>query len=115
MAAEGGKIDPMHQFQVEPLVPLNVGGYDLSFTNSSLFMVVVLGLIWLFMLGGMKRELVPGRWQVAVEGFTGPTDHGQLLHRAEEMCHAYFDNFNVLAPILDRTRFIEVVPALSFQ
>ena len=23
------------------------------------------------MLGGMKRELVPGRWQVAVEGFTG--------------------------------------------
>ena len=27
--------------------------------------------IWLFMLGGMKRELVPGRWQMAVEGFTG--------------------------------------------
>jgi F-type H+-transporting ATPase subunit a len=32
---------------------------------------VVLALIWLFMLGGMKRELVPGRWQVAVEGVTG--------------------------------------------
>jgi F-type H+-transporting ATPase subunit a len=27
--------------------------------------------LWLFMLGGMKRELVPGRWQMAVEGFTG--------------------------------------------
>lgn len=71
MASESGKIDPMHQFEVEKLLPLNVGGYDLSFTNSSLFMVVVLGLIWLFMLGGMKRELVPGRWQVAVEGVTG--------------------------------------------
>ena len=71
MAAEGGKIDPMHQFTVEPLVPLHVGGYDLSFTNSALFMVVVLGLIWVFMLGGMKRELVPGRWQVAVESATG--------------------------------------------
>jgi F-type H+-transporting ATPase subunit a len=23
------------------------------------------------MIGGMKRELVPGRWQMAVEGFTG--------------------------------------------
>jgi F-type H+-transporting ATPase subunit a len=23
------------------------------------------------MIGGMKRQLVPGRWQVAVEGFTG--------------------------------------------
>lgn len=71
MASESGKIDPMHQFQVEPLVPLNVGGYDLSFTNSALFMVVVLGLIWVFMLGGMKRQLVPGRWQVAVESATG--------------------------------------------
>jgi F-type H+-transporting ATPase subunit a len=71
VAAEGGKIDPMHQFTVEPLVPLHVGGYDLSFTNSALFMVVVLGLIWAFMLGGMKRELVPGRWQVAVEATTG--------------------------------------------
>ena len=71
MAAESGKIDPMHQFQVEPLVPLNVGGYDLSFTNSALFMVVVLAVIWVFMLGGMKRQLVPGRWQVAVEGATG--------------------------------------------
>jgi len=28
-------------------------------------------VLWAFMLGGMKRELVPGRWQVAVEGFTG--------------------------------------------
>lgn len=71
MAAEGGKIDPMHQFQVEPLVSWQVGHYDLSFTNSALFMVVVLGFIWVFMLGGMKRELVPGRWQVAVESVTG--------------------------------------------
>jgi F-type H+-transporting ATPase subunit a len=71
VATESGKIDPMHQFQVESLVPLNLGGYDLSFTNSALFMVVVLGLMWLFMMGGMKRKLVPGRWQVAVEGVTG--------------------------------------------
>ncbi|MFM9976849.1 MAG: F0F1 ATP synthase subunit A [Sphingomonadaceae bacterium] len=71
MASEGGKIDPMHQFTVEPLVPLNVAGYDLSFTNSALYMVVVLAIIWVFMLGGMRRELVPGRWQVAVESVTG--------------------------------------------
>jgi F-type H+-transporting ATPase subunit a len=30
----------------------------------------VLGSITVFMLGGMKRELVPGRWQVMVEGIT---------------------------------------------
>jgi F-type H+-transporting ATPase subunit a len=34
-------------------------------------MLVALGAIWLFMLGGMKRQLVPTRWQAAVEGVTG--------------------------------------------
>ena len=71
MASEGGKIDPMHQFMIEPIAPLNLAGYDISFTNSSLFMLIVLGTIWLFMLGGMKRDLVPGRWQAAVEGVSG--------------------------------------------
>jgi F-type H+-transporting ATPase subunit a len=71
VAAES-KIDPMHQFLVEPLGPkLEIGGFDISFTNSSLWMVLTLAILWLFMLGGMKRQLVPGRWQVAVEGFTG--------------------------------------------
>ncbi|HVJ70256.1 MAG TPA: F0F1 ATP synthase subunit A, partial [Sphingomicrobium sp.] len=28
----------MHQFTVEPLVPLQLGGYDISFTNSSLWL-----------------------------------------------------------------------------
>lgn len=61
----------MYQFEIEPLVGLNLFGYDVSFTNSSLFMLVILFFIWLFMMGGMKRDLVPGRWQMAVEGFTG--------------------------------------------
>jgi F-type H+-transporting ATPase subunit a len=64
------RIDPMHQFQINPLVG-NLDGSPFVFTNSALWMLVVLALIWLFMLGGMKRQLVPGRWQVAVEGMTG--------------------------------------------
>ena len=71
MASEGGKIDPMHQFQIEPIAKLELGGYDLSFTNSSMFMLLVLGAIWLFMMGGLKGAMVPGRWQMAVEGVTG--------------------------------------------
>lgn len=63
----------MHQFLVEPMFghKLMVHGYDISFTNSSLFMVVTAAVLWLFMLGGMQRKLVPGRWQAAVEGMTG--------------------------------------------
>jgi hypothetical protein len=39
----------------------------------------------------------------------------QLLFRSEELCAAYFDNFNILAPILDKDRFIREVmnPALG--
>jgi F-type H+-transporting ATPase subunit a len=73
VAAEG-KIDPMHQFAVEPLVPLHLGKYDISFTTSSAWLVVALVVIFGFMAMGMKRELVPGRWQMAVEGLTGFID-----------------------------------------
>ena len=73
MAAEG-KIDPMHQFTVEPLVPLHIGNYDVSFTTSSAWLLVALALIIGFMAMGMRRELVPGRWQMAVEGLTGFID-----------------------------------------
>jgi F-type H+-transporting ATPase subunit a len=73
VAAEG-KIDPMHQFTVEPIVPLHIGGYDISFTNSSLWLLIALALIMGFMLMGMQRQLVPNRWQAAVEGLTGFID-----------------------------------------
>jgi F-type H+-transporting ATPase subunit a len=73
-AESGSKIDPMHQFLIEPAfgdMHWMVGGYDLTFTNSALWMVITLGVLWAFMMMGMRRQLVPGRWQMAVEGFTG--------------------------------------------
>jgi F-type H+-transporting ATPase subunit a len=72
--AESGKIDPMHQFAIEPMFGtdhLAIGGYNIAFTNSALWMVITVVVLWVFMLGGMKRELVPGRWQAAVESMTG--------------------------------------------
>ena len=69
-----GKIDPMHQFLVEPMFGTeswSLAGYNIAFTNSALWMVITLGAFWLLMLGGMKGQLVPGRWQLIVEGFTG--------------------------------------------
>jgi F-type H+-transporting ATPase subunit a len=72
--AAGTKIDPMHQFTVEPLVPLHLGKYDVSFTTSSAWLMVALAVIFGFMALGMKRELVPGRWQMAAEGLAGFID-----------------------------------------
>jgi F-type H+-transporting ATPase subunit a len=67
----------MEQFMVEPVLGrhLMIGGYDVSFTNSALFMVVVFVLLAAFMAGGMKRQLVPGRWQVAAESVIGFIDN----------------------------------------
>ncbi len=66
MAAD--KVDPIHQFHINKIFPLDVGGYDLSFTNSSLFMVVVVVLAGAFFyFSTSRRALVPSRWQSSAE------------------------------------------------
>ena len=76
--AQSGKIDPMHQFTIEPMFGTGhwaLGGYNIAFTNSALWMVVSAVLLWVFVAGGMKRQLIPGRWQMMVEFFTGFIDN----------------------------------------
>lgn len=58
----------MHQFEIERLVPINLLGYDVSFTNSSLFMVIAVALIVGFLVLAMRgRSLVPTRVQSMAE------------------------------------------------
>ncbi|MEY4953037.1 MAG: hypothetical protein RL299_1461 [Pseudomonadota bacterium] len=60
--------NPMEQFSVETIVPLQVAGYDVSFTNSSLWMTLALAAVSVFLfVGTAKPQLVPGRWQAATE------------------------------------------------
>jgi F-type H+-transporting ATPase subunit a len=76
VAAESGKIDPMHQFEVQTIWDgFNIAGHQIAFTNSALWMCAAAIALWAFMLGGMKRQIVPGRWQVMVESFTGFIDN----------------------------------------
>ena len=64
--------NPMEQFKVETLQPLHVAGYDVSFTNSSAWMLVALAMISIFLFVGTARpQLVPGRWQATVEVMYG--------------------------------------------
>ena len=62
-------IDPIEQFNVRPFFSSHrMGGADLSFTNASLLMVIILGLVTLLMIyGTSRRSLVPGRLQAAAE------------------------------------------------
>lgn len=62
---------PLDQFKIQEVVPLNVAGFDIGLTNSTIWMLIVLGAIYVFMMGGLKGQLIPGRWQAAVEGLHG--------------------------------------------
>ncbi len=59
---------PLEQFEIHPIIPLQMGNVDVSFTNSSLYMVLTVVITAGFVLLGMRhRALVPGRLQCAVE------------------------------------------------
>lgn len=63
-----GGHSPIAQFEIHPILPLSINGVDVSFTNSSLWMVIALfTLITLFSLGLRRATLVPGRLQSLVE------------------------------------------------
>ena len=61
------KIDPIHQFNIEPLFTIgHIGNQTIAFTNSSLYMFVAVALTAVLMLGS-GRQLVPGRFQSMAE------------------------------------------------
>jgi F-type H+-transporting ATPase subunit a len=63
------KVDPIHQFAINNIVDLGtIGGVHIAFTNSALFMVIIVVLITaLMMVGTASRRLVPGRLQSVAE------------------------------------------------
>ena len=59
---------PLAQFEIKTLMPMKLGEIDVSFTNSSTFMVLTVLTVSAFLLLGMRRaQLVPGRWQSMAE------------------------------------------------
>jgi F-type H+-transporting ATPase subunit a len=66
--ASQGMHSPVEQFEIKPLIELSAGGFDISFTNSSLFMLLAILVSSIFLVTAMRRgELVPGRMQGAAE------------------------------------------------
>ncbi len=60
--------DPIHQFDLHPILHLNLGGWDVSFTNSAAFMLLtVLLTIAFFVYATRSRGLVPDRLQSVAE------------------------------------------------
>ncbi|MDX9860133.1 MAG: F0F1 ATP synthase subunit A [Rhodospirillales bacterium] len=60
--------NPLHQFEIQVVAPIEVGGVNASLTNSAIFMLITVAAVTAFLMFGMRnRRLVPGRWQSMAE------------------------------------------------
>ena len=61
---------PLEQFIIKPIIPLEISGVDISFTQSAAWMLAGVVISTLLMTVAMRRKaLVPGRWQCLSESF----------------------------------------------
>ncbi len=56
--------DPLYQFAVKTIIPINIGGIDLSFTNASLWtLLAVFCSVFILLFFSRPRAIVPSRSQ----------------------------------------------------
>src|SRR5947199_10518195 len=62
------ELRPLEQFTIERIIPIHIGGLDLSYTNAALMMTIaVVFATTLMVLATRGAALVPGRWQSVAE------------------------------------------------
>ncbi len=80
--------NPLQQFEIKKLVPIEAFGFDISITNSTLWMFIAIAFTTGFLLlGSRKKELVPGKTQSLVEviyNFIAGTFKDNISHGGEK-------------------------------
>ena len=60
--------DPIHQFEIKKIVPLELNNIDISFTNSSMFMILSVLVVSIFLILSIKnKKVIPNRFQIISE------------------------------------------------
>jgi F-type H+-transporting ATPase subunit a len=109
MAAQGHS--PMEQFEVYPLIPIHIGGYDLSFTNASLWMVIAVVTASAVLTLGVKRDgIVPGRLQSVVEVIYDFIERQTVLSVMGEEGRKFFPFIFTLFVFIFFTNFFGLIP-----
>ena len=109
MAAHGHS--PMAQFEVYPIIPIHVGGLDLSFTNASLWMVLAVVTASLVLVLGVKRDgIVPGRMQSMVELIYSFIERNTVLSVMGEEGKRFFPMIFTLFIFIFFTNFFGLIP-----
>ena len=50
--------DPIHQFEIKKIVPLELNNIDISFTNSSMFMILAVLVVSIFLILSIKNKKI---------------------------------------------------------
>jgi F-type H+-transporting ATPase subunit a len=59
---------PLHQFEIKVIIPIQIFGFDISITNSAVYMMLaVLMILSLFFISTAKQSVIPGRLQSLAE------------------------------------------------
>lgn len=107
--------NPLEQFRIERLIPLEAAGTDISFTNSAAFMVLAIAAISVFMIfGSRKKALVPGRWQSMVE-LSYELVAGMIRDTAGAEAKAYFPFVFSIFMFVLICNLIGLVPFFAFH
>lgn len=62
--------NPLQQFSLHRIIPIEFAGHDISFTNSSLFMIIAVSLACIILLVTSKKKLIiPSKTQAFAEIF----------------------------------------------
>jgi len=62
--------DPIQQFEIKKILPLELNNIDISFTNSSMFMILTVLVISIFLTLSIKnKKIIPSRFQAISELF----------------------------------------------
>jgi F-type H+-transporting ATPase subunit a len=60
--------DPIHQFEIKKIIPLELNNIDISFTNSSMFMILSVLVVSIFLILSIKnKKVIPNRFQIISE------------------------------------------------
>jgi F-type H+-transporting ATPase subunit a len=102
---------PMEQFAVNKIIPIELAGYDISFTNASLWMVLAVAAASLFLVLGVRRDgIIPGRMQSIVEIIYDFVRQKTVLDAMGESGMKFFPFVFTLFTFILFTNFLGLIP-----
>src|SRR5438477_65549 len=85
--------NPLEQFQITSLIPIRLGNVDISFTNSSLFMVLAcITIILFFTLATFNSTIIPPGTPILLAPFLVPIEIVSFISKPFSLAIRLFAN-----------------------